>query len=92
MPAKTVQKKQKYKIVIELVFGPYASEADVAQVKKNIKAKAPKVAFSNVKKTKRGHVFQGRLNFVKSVAAPANILRQAIAERTPGAKVTVTKA
>jgi hypothetical protein len=92
MPAKQAQKKQKYKIVIELAFGPYASENDVAQVKKNIKSKAPKVVFGPVKKTKHGHAFKGHLNFVKSVAAPAHILKQAISERTPGAKVTVVKA
>lgn len=92
MPAKQQQKKQKYRIVIELAFGPYASETDVSTVKKNIKSKAPKVVFGPIKKTKHGHSFKGRMNFVKSVAAPAHILKQAIAERTPGAKVTVTKA
>jgi hypothetical protein len=92
MPAKQQQKKQKYRIVIELAFGPYASEADVANVKKNIKSKAPKVVFGAVKKTKRGHTFKGRMNFIKAVAAPANLVKQAIAERTPGAKVTVVKA
>lgn len=92
MPAKQAPKKQKYKIVIELAFGPYASENDVAQVKKHIKSKASKIVFGPVKKTRHGHTFKGRMHFVKAVAAPASYVKQAIAERTPGAKVMVMKA
>jgi len=92
MPANTVHKKQKYKIVIELAFGPYATASDVTAVKRQIKSKAPKIIFSAVSKTKHGHHFKGRISAVKSIAAPASYVKQAIQERTPGARVSVTKA
>ncbi|HEY3363270.1 MAG TPA: hypothetical protein VGK06_15995 [Methanosarcina sp.] len=85
------QKTQKYKIVIELAFGPYASTADVAAVKKQVKAKAPKIIFSAVTKTRHGHHFKGRISEVKSIAAPVSYVKQAFQERVPGAKVYVTK-
>lgn len=93
MKTKTSQQKaQKYKIVIELSFGPYATAADVAAVKKQVKAKAPKITFSAISKTRHGHHFKGRLSAVKSIAAPASYVKRAIEAQTPGAKVSVTKA
>lgn len=85
------QKAQKYKIVIELAFGPYASAADVAAIKKQIKAKAPKITFGAVTKTRNGHIFKGKISAVKSIAAPASYVKSAIESRTSGAKVSVTK-
>jgi hypothetical protein len=92
MKTKTQQQKtQKYKIIIELGFGPYATPADVAAVKKQVKAKAPKITFGPVTKTKHGHTFKGRISAVKSVAAPASYIKNAVEAQTPGAKVFVTK-
>lgn len=91
MQKKTQMKSQKYKIVIELKFGPYNTSDDAAAVKKHVKSKAPKIVFGAVTKSRNGHCFNGKLTTVKSVAAPAAYVKRAISERAPGAKVTVTK-
>lgn len=87
-----VSKKQtqRYRIILEIPFGPVGSASDASVLKKKIKAKTPKIAFSPVSKTRSGFIFKGKLSYVKSIAAPASAIKQTLIART-GAKVSVIK-
>lgn len=98
MPVKTVRKKttrktskNKYKIVIELPFGPFRTTEEAAQMKKRIKAKSSKIVFSANTKSSKGIVFKGRLSYTKTFSAPMTAVKQVLQSRVPGAKVSVTK-
>lgn len=87
-----VVKKQtsKYRIVLEIPFGPVKSASDAVILKKRIKAKTPKIVFSAVAKSRTGYNFKGKLSYIKSVSAPASAIKQALMAQT-GAKVSVTR-
>ena len=85
------QSSQKYKIVIDLPFGPFNTASDVVAAKKKIKAKVSKIAFSSATKTSRGYKFSGRLSYIKSIAAPRDVVLKVMKERSPNSKISVTR-
>jgi hypothetical protein len=80
----------KYKISIELPFGPFPDMKIVSTVKAKLKAKS-KIVFGATTKTSRGYTFRGRMTYVKSINAPKDMIASTIRQRTPGAKVSVVK-
>jgi hypothetical protein len=91
MVVKKTTSKKKYKIVIELPFGPFRTTEDAMLMKKRIKAKSPKIVFSANVKNRNGVVFKGRLSYVQAFSAPMTAVKQVLKSRVPGAKVSVTK-
>lgn len=82
----------KYRIVVEMPFGIFPSLASANEAKARMKKKSSRITFSTMMKTKGGYKFVGKLTFLKAIAAPANVVKQAVQSKTPGAKVTVTRA
>lgn len=82
----------KYRIVVEMPFGVFPSLASANEAKARMKKKSSRITFSTLMKTAGGYKFVGKLTFIKAIAAPANIVKQAVQSKTPGAKVTVTRA
>lgn len=72
-------------------FGNFESTADAAKVKSAMKKRSPKITFSALIHSRNGYAFKGKLVYIKSIAAPASAVKQAIVQSTPGSKVTVTK-
>lgn len=85
------QSSQKYRIVIDLPFGPFGSASEVAAAKKKIKSKVAKIAFSAATRTSKGYKFSGRLSYVKSIAAPRDVVLKVMKERSPNSKISVTR-
>jgi hypothetical protein len=89
---KTQKSSKRMKIVVEQLFGPYASVGDVTAAKKMLKKKVAKIAFSATQKAREGYFIKGRMTYTKSVDAPASMIKQHLQAQIPGAKISVTRA
>ncbi len=87
-----MDKKQvpKYKIILEIPF-KVGSKADASVLKQKVKQRTPNIRFTPLVKSGKIFSFKGRLQYTKSIAAPAATVKRVIAERTPGASVRVMK-
>jgi hypothetical protein len=92
MAVRKTTSKNRYKIVIELPFGPFRTVEEAAQMKKRVKAKSPKIVFSASTKSSRGIAFKGKLSYLQAFSAPVAAVKQVLQSRAPGAKVSVTRA
>ena len=81
---------RKYKITVIHSMGPYKTTTDVANVKKAVKAKLPKMIFSSYKKQRNGYKFTGKITYTKYLDAPKNVVEAAVKKLAPGAKVSVS--
>jgi|GEM_PF-6484962 len=89
---KSKLQSRKLKISVEYVFGPYASVSDAAANKTSIRKKVGKIAFTNPVKRGEGYFMRGKLVYVKSVKAPAAMVKAHLQQQIPNAKISVTKA
>lgn len=87
-----VKTAQKWKINVEIPFGPFRSPEEAALIKNKVKAKASRVAFTQVVKSRSGYSFKGRLSYSKSIAASKEQIVSILKARTPRAKISVVKA
>lgn len=92
MTVKKSTKIPKFKVIVEMIFGPYRTADEAAQAKVLIKRKSPKIKFTAATSNSKGRKFKGRLTFIQQVATTAPILKQAFQEKLGDqAKVSVTK-
>ncbi len=80
-----------YKITVIKSFGYYKTLDSANAAKKAIKAKVKKAIISAPVKTSRGYKFSTKLTYIRTVNAPATVVKQAVQRMAKGAKITVTK-
>jgi len=86
-----VTKETKYRIGVNTKVGPFKTSAQAAEAKRNIKAKVPRAVFSATTGKAGAYYFTIKRTYVKSIAASASIIKEAVRRSAPHSTVTVIK-
>jgi len=87
----TKTKAIKYRIGIATKVGPFKTTVQANAAKRAIKSKVNRAAFSSVTGKAGAYYCTVKRVYVKSIAAPVNVVKEAVKRSAPNSTVTVTK-